>query len=299
MIYLACEEDDLFCWLVEGFLKEAGASFEKAELEKLISGKNVLENNITVYVGGLSEAFLSFLKNYSGIGSGKLIIFIKPVENYPYQLSNQVRKLLSSIHKKKLSVLFVETTPIEFQAHSSLYPEVEHVLIPIFSVEQVIIRDTLPRDGAIVTRFDKCRVLEDLILELGKIGFTSLMINVNASDKPCSNPFVIDVYTENPMSLLGKSIMGIIGVNDTLSNIVFQMMISDSRPVIACGQSSRNTRYDSTGLVVKIDQCNPFDLAHAVVNVFNSLELMKKKGTARFEDMYLEKGVERIKSFLS
>ncbi|QOR94937.1 hypothetical protein IMZ38_03260 [Thermosphaera chiliense] len=299
MIYLACDGDDLFCWLVEEFLREAGASFEKVGLEKLASGGDILEDNTTIYAGGLTEVFLSFLKAYSNTVSGRLVVFVKPVENYPYHLSSQVKRYLLNIHKKKLPVLFVETTPVEHQVNSSLYPEFEHVLIPIFNVEHIFVRDTLPRDGAIVTRFDKCRVLEDLILELGKIGFTSLLINVNAPDKPCFNPFIIDVFTENPVSLLEKSIMGIIGVNDTLSNIVFQMMITDSRPVIACGQSAKNTRYDQTGLVVKVDQCNALDLANAVVNVFNSLESMRKKGTARFVDAYFEKDVERIKSFLA
>jgi len=299
MIHLICDADDSFCWLVGDFLREVGASFEKTRLEELTSAGNLLKNNSIIYAGGLSEAFQSLLKAYSNITSGKLIIFVKPVENYPYHLSSHIRKSLSNIYKKKLPILFVETTPIEHQIDSSLYPEFEHVLIPIFNVEHVIVRDTLPRDGVIVTRFDKCRVLEDLILELGRIRFTAMIVNVNAPEKPCLNPFIINVFTENPMSLLEKSIMGIIGVNDTLSNIVFQMMISDSRPVIACGQSARNNRYDSTGLVVKVDQCNASDLADAVVNIVNNLDLMRKRGTTRFEDLFHEKGVERIKSFLA
>ncbi|MEM0378384.1 MAG: hypothetical protein QXU53_03510 [Thermosphaera sp.] len=256
-------------------------------------------DNISIYAGSLNDVFLDFLKSYLQVTSGKILVFVKPVENYPYQASSNVKKFLSQLYKKNHPVMFVETTPVEHYIASSLYPEFEHIMLSVFDVEKIILRDILPKDGAIVVKLDRCRILEELINELNKIGFTPLMININIPVNACFHPLIINALAENPLSVMEKSIMGIVGAHDALSNIVFHSMISDSRPVIVCGNPTRNTRYDETGLVFKINNCDPLELANAVVSVYNNLELFRKRGTRRFEDVFYEKSVERVKQFIS
>jgi len=283
MIPIVCRASAFYCSMLEEVFNRLGFDTQKSESSLSSAG-------IIAYAGRLDKDLAVFLDTVNKPGL-RLVVGVEHSSGVP---DKRVLGKISGIHGRGVKVLVIASTMREYSELKEKMPSIPVLHLPLHLFTGGGMRDMMPRDGGIVTHSDTCKDIEDLASMLGSVGFNPLLVNI--SEKSCSNPWIINVVTDNVFNLSHFIVAGLILDNSPASYMVLYGLYRNTRPIIVC--SDIDVPPD-TPVIIRRENCTTESLANAVISLFGRIEEYRRRSSERPRELSHEGNLVLLKEFLS